>query len=61
MSSIPNGRSRIFGIANQRVKECDRIHAVARNLARLGVFCIELDDGLEIVGKDFSTLSQRTV
>jgi pentafunctional AROM polypeptide len=46
------GVSRITGIKNQRVKECDRIHAVIENLMQLSVFCKELDDGLEIHGRN---------
>ncbi|EGD78765.1 hypothetical protein PTSG_11780 [Salpingoeca rosetta] len=51
MATTPVGSvSRITNIANQRVKECNRIHAMATELGRLGVKCVELDDGLEIHG-----------
>ncbi|WEW54928.1 3-dehydroquinate dehydratase (3-dehydroquinase) [Emydomyces testavorans] len=43
-----NRTSRIFGIANQRVKECNRIRAMKDELAKFGVSCREHDDGLEI-------------
>ena len=35
------GESRFYGIANLRLKECDRISVPARELARLGVRCSE--------------------
>ncbi|KAI1982544.1 3-dehydroquinate dehydratase (3-dehydroquinase) [Ophidiomyces ophidiicola] len=53
-----NRTTRIFGIANQRVKECNRIRAMKDELAKFGVTCREHDDGLEIDGVDRSTLSQ---
>ncbi|KAF2095678.1 pentafunctional polypeptide [Rhizodiscina lignyota] len=43
--------TRIIGIANQRVKECNRILAMKDQLAKFGVECRELDDGIEIDGK----------
>jgi pentafunctional AROM polypeptide len=46
------GSTRIHGIANQRVKECDRIAAMRTELAKFGVKTIELDDGLEVVGQN---------
>ncbi|EGE80052.1 pentafunctional AROM polypeptide [Blastomyces dermatitidis ATCC 18188] len=51
-----NHTTRIFGIANQRVKECNRIKAMKDELAKFGVTCREHDDGLEIDGIDRSTL-----
>ena len=39
MASI-KGESRIEGIANQRVKECDRVAAMADNLNNCGVICL---------------------
>lgn len=42
--------TRIVGIANQRVKECNRIEAMKDQLAKFGVLSQELDDGIEIVG-----------
>jgi 3-phosphoshikimate 1-carboxyvinyltransferase len=44
------GVSRLRGAAELRVKESDRLAAIARNLARLGVTVRELGDGLEIEG-----------
>jgi pentafunctional AROM polypeptide len=48
--------TRITGIANQRVKECDRIAAMIEQLARFGVVASELPDGIQIHGKPKSEL-----
>ncbi|KAL9599206.1 MAG: hypothetical protein Q9219_003987 [cf. Caloplaca sp. 3 TL-2023] len=50
--------TRIVGIANQRVKECNRIKAMKDELAKFGVTCRELPDGIEIDGIHFEDLSQ---
>ncbi|KAL4244452.1 Pentafunctional AROM polypeptide [Abortiporus biennis] len=50
--------TRIVGIANQRVKECNRIKAMMDQLAKFGIETRELDDGLEIYGKPISELKQ---
>ena len=50
--------TRIVGIANQRVKECDRIKAMNDELAKFGVTCREHDDGIEIDGVDQASLTQ---
>lgn len=42
--------TQITGIANQRVKECNRIEAMMTELAKFGVQTRELDDGLEVFG-----------
>jgi pentafunctional AROM polypeptide len=42
--------TRITGIANQRVKECNRIRAMIDELAKFGVKTVEHEDGLEIFG-----------
>jgi 3-phosphoshikimate 1-carboxyvinyltransferase len=42
------GPTRIRGVAHNRHKETDRIHAVAVELRKLGVEVNEFDDGLEI-------------
>ena len=50
----PDGQSkttRIIGIANQRVKECNRIVAMIDQLAKFGVICREIEDGLKVDGK----------
>ncbi|ODQ67067.1 shikimate dehydrogenase [Nadsonia fulvescens var. elongata DSM 6958] len=46
-----NNTTQITGIANQRVKECNRIAAMIHELAKFGVTCRELPDGLEIDGR----------
>ncbi|KAG7665167.1 ARO1 [[Candida] subhashii] len=50
------GTTSITGIANQRVKECDRIAAMVTELAKFGVHAHELPDGIEIQGVDISEL-----
>lgn len=50
--------TRIRGIANQRVKECNRIRAMMDELAKFGVKTAEHDDGLEIFGVDYKQLRE---
>lgn len=50
----------ITGIANQRVKECNRIEAMMSQLAKFGVKTKELSDGLEIHGIDYKKLKSPT-
>jgi len=49
MATVP-GTSKIYNIANQRVKECDRIAATVAELTKCGIVARELPDGLEIDG-----------
>lgn len=49
--------TRITGIANQRVKECNRIEAMIHELAKFGVQSTELPDGLEIEGTSIDKLT----
>ncbi|KAE8252120.1 hypothetical protein A4X13_0g3704 [Tilletia indica] len=42
--------TRITGIANQRVKECNRITAMRDQLAKFGVKTDEFEDGMEVWG-----------
>jgi 3-phosphoshikimate 1-carboxyvinyltransferase len=49
-ASAARGTSRVTGAAELRVKESDRIVALARNLAAVGVTARELPDGLEVTG-----------
>ncbi|KAI9703076.1 MAG: 3-dehydroquinate dehydratase (3-dehydroquinase) [Bogoriella megaspora] len=42
--------TRIVGIANQRVKECNRIEAMKDQLAKFGVKCREMEDGIGVDG-----------
>ncbi|KAJ1674135.1 3-dehydroquinate dehydratase (3-dehydroquinase), partial [Spiromyces aspiralis] len=48
--------TRITGIANQHVKECDRIHAMVTELAKFGVEAENLPDGINIKGVKVSDL-----
>ncbi|HHT9132214.1 MAG TPA: 3-phosphoshikimate 1-carboxyvinyltransferase, partial [Candidatus Tripitaka californicus] len=43
------GKTRIRNVANLRIKETDRVRAVATELERLGAGVREYEDGLEIV------------
>eukprot|EP00906_Rhabdomonas_costata_P026554 RCo037837 len=61
LAAVAPGVSRITGIANQRVKESDRISAMATELAKCGVRCLELPDGLEIHGQEASALHGAAV
>ena len=52
LAARAEGTSRITGAGELRVKESDRIAALATNLRRIGVRAEELGDGLEIEGTD---------
>lgn len=56
-----SGSTKIVGIANQRVKECNRIEAMVTELAKFGVKAQELPDGIEIFGIDYKQLKSPTV
>lgn len=56
LAAVAKGTTKIRGIANQRVKECNRILAMKDQLAKFGVVCRELEDGIEIDGKPIATL-----
>ncbi|KAF8994027.1 EPSP synthase-domain-containing protein [Cyathus striatus] len=58
VAAVAHGKTRILGIANQRVKECNRIRAMIDELAKFGVDTVELDDGLEIIGKPIDQLKR---
>jgi len=47
-AALARGETRITNVANLRVKECDRLHAAAAELARLGVETEEGPDWLAI-------------
>lgn len=51
-ASRAEGTTRITGAEELRVKETDRLRALAGNLREVGVEVEELDDGLEIEGTD---------
>ncbi|KAL8784254.1 MAG: hypothetical protein Q9213_004076 [Squamulea squamosa] len=50
--------TRIIGIANQQVKECQRITVMKEELAKFGVICRVLDDGIEVDGIPYTALKQ---
>ncbi|KAL8775612.1 MAG: hypothetical protein Q9209_000108 [Squamulea sp. 1 TL-2023] len=50
--------TRIVGIANQQVKECQRITVMKEELAKFGVTCRVLDDGIEVDGIPYTALHQ---
>ncbi|TGZ84773.1 Shikimate dehydrogenase [Ascodesmis nigricans] len=49
-------RTEITGIANQRVKECNRIAAMVHELGKFGVTAGELEDGIWIEGINYENL-----
>ncbi|ONH67749.1 Pentafunctional AROM polypeptide [Cyberlindnera fabianii] len=49
-------KTSIYGIANQHVKECDRIDAMVTQLAKFGVRAVGGDDGIDIYGVPLSEL-----
>lgn len=50
VAAVSFGTTRITGIANQRVKECNRIAAMVAELGKCGVTASELPDGIQIEG-----------
>jgi 3-phosphoshikimate 1-carboxyvinyltransferase len=50
-AAFARGRTKITGAGELRVKESDRIGAMASNLAAMGVEVVERPDGLEIEGR----------
>ncbi|EFP93820.1 uncharacterized protein PGTG_19855 [Puccinia graminis f. sp. tritici CRL 75-36-700-3] len=51
--------TRIIGIANQRVKECNRIAAMVAELGKMGIHAQELEDGIEVFGTPVDALAKR--
>lgn len=49
LAPFADGEVRIFHIAHIRQQECDRIRAIAENLAALGIVCREEPDAVAIV------------
>jgi len=60
LAAVASGKTRIRGIANQRVKECNRIAAMKEQLSKFGVESREFDDGIEIDGKALNSLIAPT-
>ncbi|CAO3574658.1 unnamed protein product [Mortierella alpina] len=57
--ATPGGENvtKISGIANQRVKECNRIAAMMHELGKFGVTTSEFDDGIIVHGHDIASLN----
>lgn len=60
VAAVAQGTTRITGIANQHVKECDRINAMHDQLAKFGVKTVEGADGIDVEGVDRSKLTEPT-
>ncbi|ROT34933.1 pentafunctional AROM polypeptide [Sodiomyces alkalinus F11] len=56
LAAVASGTTKISGIANQRVKECNRISAMRDQLAKFGVETDEFDDGIIVTGRNHQTL-----
>jgi 3-phosphoshikimate 1-carboxyvinyltransferase len=50
VAAFAQGTTRITNIASLRVKECDRIHAVATELRKMGITVEEFPDAMTITG-----------
>jgi 3-phosphoshikimate 1-carboxyvinyltransferase len=50
LATQAQGKTEVRGAKELRVKECDRIHAVCKNLKKMGADLEELDDGFIING-----------
>ncbi|TQN72091.1 Pentafunctional AROM polypeptide [Colletotrichum shisoi] len=60
LAAVASGTTKISGIANQRVKECNRIGAMREQLAKFGVETDEFDDGIIIIGRPVQSLQEPT-
>ncbi|KAH9886329.1 Pentafunctional AroM protein [Xylariomycetidae sp. FL2044] len=58
LGAVASGETRITGIANQRVKECNRIAAMREQLAKFGVHCRELEDGIVVSGRSLQEFTE---
>ena len=56
--STGKSTTKITGIKNQHKKECDRIEAMEKELAKFGVTCRGFEDGIEIDGINFAELRE---
>jgi 3-phosphoshikimate 1-carboxyvinyltransferase len=50
LAAFCNGKTHICNVSNLRVKETDRLHALATELRKIGVMVEEFPDGLSIAG-----------
>lgn len=51
VAAMAEGTTIIRGIANQKVKECDRLAAMSTELSKVGISAVETGDGLIITGR----------
>ncbi|KAF6821624.1 pentafunctional AROM polypeptide [Colletotrichum sojae] len=58
LAAVASGTTTISGIANQRVKECNRIGAMREQLAKFGVDTDEFEDGIVVTGRDYQELQK---
>ncbi|KAG7110439.1 Pentafunctional AROM polypeptide like protein [Verticillium longisporum] len=56
LQAVAAGTTKISGIANQRVKECNRIAAMREQLGKFGIATDEFDDGIIVTGQPLDTL-----
>eukprot|EP01123_Difflugia_compressa_P012592 TRINITY_DN5443_c0_g1_i1.p1 TRINITY_DN5443_c0_g1~~TRINITY_DN5443_c0_g1_i1.p1 ORF type:complete len:691 (-),score=153.83 TRINITY_DN5443_c0_g1_i1:72-2060(-) len=50
IAAVAQGTTKITNIANQRVKECNRIAAMVKELGKCGIKASELPDGIQVEG-----------
>ncbi|KAK2771706.1 pentafunctional arom polypeptide [Colletotrichum kahawae] len=60
LAAVASGTTKISGIANQRVKECNRIGAMREQLAKFGVETDEFEDGIIVTGRSYQKLQELT-
>ncbi|KAH7366688.1 pentafunctional AROM polypeptide [Plectosphaerella cucumerina] len=58
LAAVATGTTKISGIANQRVKECNRISAMREQLAKFGVVTDEFEDGIIVTGTPPNALKE---
>ncbi|MDR0465597.1 MAG: 3-phosphoshikimate 1-carboxyvinyltransferase [Treponema sp.] len=61
VAAYAHGDTAFINVAHARIKETDRIAVMVKELAKLGVSCTELPDGLIIHGKGFLSALEKTV
>jgi 3-phosphoshikimate 1-carboxyvinyltransferase len=60
VSAFAEGKTELTGLQNLRIKESDRLHALATELQKIGAHVVEKADGLEIHGEP-STLRGASI
>jgi len=51
LASFAEGTTRVRNVAHLRIKESDRLHAMALELAKTGIDIEQVDDGLVVRGR----------